>query len=60
MAKNCLHSNGAFLVKVFQGEGMEQYQADMKATFKNVKVRKPDSSRARSREFYLLASGLRD
>lgn len=59
MAINCLHQDGVFLVKVFQGEGLEQYQADMKAAFHSVKARKPDSSRARSREFYLLASGLR-
>lgn len=59
MAKGVLNSDGAFLVKVFQGEGFDQYMKDMRGTFKQVITRKPTSSRARSREVYLLGKGLK-
>ncbi len=52
-----LASNGAFVVKVFQGEGFEHYLAEVRSMFKTVKIRKPDSSRARSREVYIVATG---
>lgn len=57
LAKSVLKRNGSLLVKVFHGEGLEQYQSELRALFSSVRVRKPDSSRARSREVYLLASG---
>jgi 23S rRNA (uridine2552-2'-O)-methyltransferase len=57
MARNVLRSNGTFLVKVFHGEGLDNYQAGLRSLFSSIKVRKPDASRARSREVYLLASG---
>jgi 23S rRNA (uridine2552-2'-O)-methyltransferase len=60
MAKGVLNSEGAFLVKVFQGEGFDQYMKDMRGTFKQVITRKPSSSRARSREVYLLGKGLKN
>jgi 23S rRNA (uridine2552-2'-O)-methyltransferase len=60
MAKGVLNSEGAFLVKVFQGEGFDQYMKDMRQTFKQVVTRKPSSSRARSREVYLLGKGLKN
>ena len=57
MCREVLAKNGAFVVKVFQGEGFEQYMKDVRALFKTVKTRKPDSSRARSREVYIVATG---
>lgn len=57
MCHQVLKQNGKFVVKVFQGEGFEQFMADVKSAFKVVKIRKPDSSRARSREVYLVATG---
>lgn len=50
-----LKPGGSFLVKVFQGEGIEAYQKSLKGLFKTVTVRKPKASRDRSREIYLLA-----
>lgn len=57
MCDQVLKANGSFIVKVFQGEGFEEYFKVMRQRFKSVKTRKPDSSRARSREVYLVATG---
>lgn len=52
-----LKPNGSFIIKVFQGEGFDIFFKSVKDAFKTVKTRKPDSSRARSREVYLVATG---
>ncbi|WP_076412822.1 23S rRNA (uridine(2552)-2'-O)-methyltransferase RlmE [Shewanella sp. UCD-KL12] len=57
MCHQVLAPNGCFAVKVFQGEGFEEYMKSVREAFKTVKTRKPDSSRARSREVYLVATG---
>lgn len=54
-----LSKQGSFLVKVFQGEGFDAYLKAMREGFKKVVTRKPDASRARSREVYLLGRGLK-
>ena len=54
-----LKPEGAFLVKVFQGRDYEAFVRAMRETFRNVVVRKPDASRDRSAEVYLLGHGLR-
>jgi 23S rRNA (uridine2552-2'-O)-methyltransferase len=54
MAAQVLRPGGNFLVKVFQGEGFEEYLKTMRVQFESVVTRKPDASRARSREVYLL------
>ena len=57
MAKRILHSDGVFVAKVFQGEGFDALLADMRRSFSSVVSRKPDSSRARSREVYQVCKG---
>lgn len=57
MCHQVLKKNGSFVVKVFQGAGFEQYMKDVRACFNVVKTRKPESSRARSREVYIVATG---
>lgn len=52
-----LNYGGNFLVKVFQGRDFEQFHRDMRAEFKSVVVRKPEASRDRSNELYLLGLG---
>ena len=52
-----LKSGGSFLVKVFQGEGFDEYLTQIRSLFTKVKIRKPDASRARSREVYIVATG---
>lgn len=59
LSRQALRRGGIFLTKVFQGEGFDEYLRDMKASFDKVQTRKPQASRARSREVYLLASGFR-
>lgn len=58
-AAKWLKPGGSFLVKVFQGSGFEEYVRAMRAVFREVMVRKPDASRDRSREVYLLGRGLK-
>lgn len=54
-----LQLDGVFLVKVFQGAGFEAYMSAMREVFRKVVARKPDASRDRSREVYLLGRGLK-
>ncbi|HYC37502.1 MAG TPA: RlmE family RNA methyltransferase [Usitatibacter sp.] len=54
-----LKPEGAFLVKVFQGAGYDEYLRSLRAAFVKVVVRKPDASRGESAEQYLLARGLK-
>ncbi len=49
-----LQPGGAFLVKVFQGVGFEEYLKLIRQHFSKVVTRKPDASRDRSSELYLL------
>jgi 23S rRNA (uridine2552-2'-O)-methyltransferase len=56
-AQQVLKPGGAFLVKLFQGEGFEAYNKELKMNFSRVVIRKPRASRPRSREIYALATG---
>lgn len=49
-----LKPGGAFVVKVFQGSGFEEYVKLMRTHFKKVVSRKPKASRDRSNEVYML------
>ena len=59
LAVQQLQPGGAFLVKVFQGAGFEGYLKLMRQHFTKVVTRKPDASRDRSSEVYLLGIGKR-
>lgn len=56
-ARQVLKPGGGLLVKLFQGEGFEAYNKELKSSFSRVVMRKPKASRARSREIYALATG---
>lgn len=58
-AQNHLKTGGSFLVKVFQGSGYQAYLTAMRQTFATVQTRKPDASRNRSSEIYLLGKNKR-
>lgn len=58
-AVNHLKPQGNFLVKVFQGSGFEDLVADMRRKFVQVLIRKPEASRSRSSEVYIVAKGLK-
>lgn len=58
-AANHLKTGGNFLVKVFQGAGCQEYMAAMRVVFSTVQTRKPEASRNRSSEIYLLGRNKR-
>ena len=54
-----LKNGGDFIVKIFQGEGFDQYIQALRKDFERVVVRKPKASRDSSREVYLVARNFR-
>ncbi len=54
-----LRQGGSFLIKLFQGEGFDDYIRDLRKHYTQVRVRKPEASRSRSSEVYALATGKR-
>jgi 23S rRNA (uridine2552-2'-O)-methyltransferase len=54
-----LVKGGAFLTKLFQGEGFDAYVKRLRQRYERVSMRKPKASRARSPEVYALAVGKR-
>jgi len=59
MAREFLRPEGSFVVKLFQGEGFEEFVSRLRKRFRSVKFRKPDASRSRSSEIYAVCSGLK-
>lgn len=59
MCRQVLAPKSSFVVKVFQGEGFDEFLREVRQCFNVVRVRKPDSSRARSREVYIVATGFK-
>ena len=55
-----LRPGGDFVVKVFQGAGLEPFQKAVIPHFNKVYLRKPKASRDRSREHFVVAKGRRD
>lgn len=56
----CLKPGGSLLVKVFQGAGFTEFLGAMRKAFAKVSSRKPEASRGRSSEMYMLGRGLKD
>ncbi len=56
-ARNTLKPGGSFATKIFQGEGFDDYIRDVRSSFARVVTRKPKSSRPKSREVYVVATG---
>lgn len=54
-----LKVGGAFLTKMFQGEGFDEFVRRLRGGYERVSIRKPKASRARSPEVYALATGKR-
>jgi len=59
LAERALAPGGAFITKVFQGEGFEMWFRQIRDRFERVITRKPTASRSRSREVYIVASGFK-
>jgi 23S rRNA (uridine2552-2'-O)-methyltransferase len=58
-AQTFLNQGGNFLIKMFQGEGFDNYFNQVKLHFNSVVIRKPKASRPRSNEVYILAKGFK-
>ncbi|NUO78167.1 MAG: 23S rRNA (uridine(2552)-2'-O)-methyltransferase RlmE [Lysobacter sp.] len=54
-----LRVDGAFLIKLFQGVGFDDYVRELRRRYAKVSIRKPAASRKRSPEVYALAQGKR-
>lgn len=52
-----LRPGGAFLIKLFQGVGFDDYVRALRKRYTRVVIRKPAASRKRSTEVYALAQG---
>ncbi len=59
LADQVLKPQGSLLMKVFQGEGFQPLLAQLRQRYQKVITRKPDASRSRSSEVYLLAKGFK-
>ena len=59
LAARVLKPGGNFVAKIFQGEGFDELLKEARERFDRVAIRKPDASRSRSREIYLVAKGLK-
>ena len=59
LAEKVLTSNGVFIAKLFQGQGFDPFVLQVRKLFNGVSIIKPDASRSRSREVYLVAKGLK-
>lgn len=59
LAEKVLTSNGVFIAKLFQGQGFDPFVLQVRTLFNGVSIIKPDASRSRSREVYLVAKGLK-
>jgi 23S rRNA (uridine2552-2'-O)-methyltransferase len=56
-SQTMLKPGGALLMKLFHGTGFDDVVKQARTQFSRVVIRKPQASRARSRETYLLAKG---
>ena len=54
VARKVLLPGGDMLIKLFQGGGVDAYIKELRRSFRKVIHRKPQASRARSREVYVL------
>ncbi|MCW3995321.1 MAG: RlmE family RNA methyltransferase [Candidatus Bathyarchaeota archaeon] len=59
IAECILKPQGNFFVKVFEGDLLTDFIQNVKAHFEAVKIVKPQASRAKSSEMYILAIGLK-
>lgn len=60
IAKEILRPSGSFFVKVFQGEMFSDFLQKMKQNFVNVVIVKPQASRPKSAELFILGRSLKN
>ena len=59
IASETLRPGGNFFVKVFQGDMLDDFVEKVKQHFRLVRVIKPEASRAKSSEMFVLATRFR-
>jgi 23S rRNA (uridine2552-2'-O)-methyltransferase len=59
IAFETLRPSGNFFVKVFQGDMLDDFAKKVQNHFQTVKVIKPEASRSKSSEMFILAIGLK-
>lgn len=59
IASEVLKPSGSFFVKVFQGDMLDDFIRKLKKCFDVVKIVKPQASRAKSSEMFVLGMGFR-
>ena len=59
LVQQVMTNDGIFIAKLFQGEGFDEFVRNTRTVFNVVSLKKPDASRAKSREVYLVAKGLK-
>jgi len=59
MAQTLLKPDGSALIELLQGAGFQEFVASARRQFRQIRLPKPEASRGRSPETYLLASGRR-
>jgi len=60
IAKEVLKPSGSFFVKVFQGDMLSDFIQKVKQNFVNVVLVKPEASRAKSAEIFILGRSLKN
>ncbi len=58
-AGQVLRPGGNLVIKLFQGEGFQEYVENVRTRFGSVRLRKPAASRSGNRETYLVARNFR-
>ena len=59
LVQQVMTDDGIFIAKLFQGEGFDEFVRNTRTVFNVVSLKKPDASRSKSREVYLVAKGLK-
>ncbi|MDD9302783.1 MAG: RlmE family RNA methyltransferase [Desulfobacter sp.] len=56
-ALKTLWAKGHFVCKIFQGNEFKAFEKEVKASFRECKIFKPESCRKQSKEIYIIAKG---
>lgn len=59
-ARQVLKPGGSLVMKVFEGEYMNEFLAEVRKSFSSVRLHSPKASRASSSEIYIVAKGFRE
>ncbi len=59
-AQKFLKTGGNFVVKLFMGDSFEDFQKQMRGSFTQVRIVRPESTRKHSREIFFVGKGLKD